>query len=854
MPIQFTSGNASTYPNPSTGLRVIIGDFDNDGDIDFFGQLVGSDPYVFYSNNGAGTFTAIAQGSSPFAGLTFTNLNMSDNWRVGDMDSDGDVDIVVLNTTGSGNPDDYYRNDAGDMNVGSTTGFPQGTTTNVRLTNADFNGDGAMDFLYQTGGSGSGWNYAQNDGDGTFTIVAQAASPFAGVTLQTGSFSSYAADYDGDGDIDLWQAINTSSAGYFRNDAGTFVAADDSTFPDMAINLRAVPADYDGDGDADILYQSGGAGSAWFYARSNGDGTFTHFAQAASPFAGLSLPDFGTINYRAHDFNDDGRMDLWVVSGSVAQIFYSGGAVPLLLSSTPADNATGVATGANIVLTFDQSVSKGSGDILIYRADDVLIETISVNSGQVTGSGATWTIDPSVTLTANTGYYVQIAATAFVDTTGGAFAGIDDETTLSFTTASAAAIADDDSNSVAENGTIAAGSVTGNDTGFTAVTAVNGNAGAVGVQIALASGALLTLQANGTYSYNPNGAFRALAGPGSGASNTSATDSFSYTINGGDTATVTITVNGVDSTGDILQGTTGEDLIDGGTGNDVLNGGDGDDELSGGGGGDTLNGQGDDDVLNGGDGNDKLYGLTGLDTLNGGVGNDWMFGGDAADALGGDAGNDMLDGGAGADVMSGGADNDVYIVDDAGDQTIENSGEGYDIVRTGIAWTLASNVEALELQGSGNVDGTGNGGTNNLQGNGGDNVLSGLAGVDTINGNDGDDTIVGGEGNDLLRGGTGGDVFRVAHAFGATLETDQVYDFSTAEGDSIDLSAIDAVAGGGDNAFVLVTAFSNVAGQMTLSFAGAITTLKLDVNGDGKADYQMKINGDVTGDSAGWLL
>ncbi|MCE3288014.1 MAG: hypothetical protein K0R83_26, partial [Caulobacter sp.] len=818
-----------------------------------------NDPYVFYSNNGDGTFTQVAQASSPFAGLTFlTGAGVSDNWRVDDYDGDGDVDVAIFVTpaqAGTGLADLYFRNDDGDFASASAASFPNPGNTNSRLVVADFTGDGAADLLYQTGGSGSSYAFGLNNGSGVFTIQTQAASPFSGVTLNTGNHNHYAADYDGDGDLDLWEVINGSTSGYFENVGGAFVAADFSTFPDFTTSIRALPADFDGDGDADILYQTGGNGTAYGYARSNGDGTFTLLAISDSPFDGLSLPDFGTINLRAHDFNDDGRMDLWTVAASVAQIFYSGGAPPTLVSATPADNATGVATTANIVLTFDQTVAKGTGFIRIYRAsDDALIESIDVAGVRVTGAGATWTADPSTTLTDSTAYYVQIDPTAFVDTTGGAYGGIDDETTLNFTTASGAAVANDDTGSVAENGTIAAGSVTGNDTGFTAVTAVNSVGGNVGVQITLPSGARLTLNADGTYSYDPNGAFRSLAGPGSGASNTSTTDSFTYTVNGGDTATVTITVNGVDSTGDILQGTAGEDLIDGGTGNDVLNGGDGDDELSGGGGGDTLNGQGDDDVLNGGDGADKLYGLTGADELNGGAGNDWMFGGDAVDTLSGGAGNDMLDGGFGADIMSGGEGNDVYIISEASDQTIEAANEGYDIVRTTLGWTLADNIEALELGGSGNVGGTGNAGINNLQGNAGHNLLSGLGGVDTINGNDGDDIIVGGEGNDLLRGGLGGDTFRVAHAFGATLETDQVYDFSTAEGDIVDLSLIDAIAGGADDAFTLVAAFTKQAGQMTLSFAGGITTLKLDHDGDGKADYQMKINGDVTGDSAGWNL
>ncbi|MDE5117160.1 MAG: DUF4347 domain-containing protein, partial [Trichodesmium sp. St2_bin2_1] len=74
------------------------------------------------------------------------------------------------------------------------------------------------------------------------------------------------------------------------------------------------------------------------------------------------------------------------------------------------------------------------------------------------------------------------------------------------------------------------------------VTEVNGVAANVGSQITLTSGALLTLNNDGTYSYDPNSQFESL-----GAGETT-TDSFSYTIsdgNGGtDTATVTITING----------------------------------------------------------------------------------------------------------------------------------------------------------------------------------------------------------------------------------------------------------------------------------------------------------------------
>ncbi len=308
------------------------------------------------------------------------------------------------------------------------------------------------------------------------------------------------------------------------------------------------------------------------------------------------------------------------------------------------------------------------------------------------------------------------------------------------------------------------------------------------------------------------------------------------------------TISGIGGN-DTFNGFAGDDLLDGGDLSDVLNGGDGADDLIGGGGGDILSGDAGNDDLDGGDGADKLFAGAGADDLIGGTGNDRLDGGSEVDTLSGGAGNDTLDGGAGADTMTGGLANDVYIVDDAGDQTIELANEGYDIVRTELGgWVLADTIEALQLQGSADIDGSGNSGANNLQGNAGANTLSGLAGVDTLNGNDGDDIIIGGLGNDLLRGGIGADRFVVAHAFGATLETDQIYDFSTAEDDIIDLSA--AFAG----TIELVGAFSKTAGEMTLTFAGGVTTLRLDTTGDGKADYQVKINGDVTGDSAGWML
>ncbi len=109
---------------------------------------------------------------------------------------------------------------------------------------------------------------------------------------------------------------------------------------------------------------------------------------------------------------------------------------PTLTSSVPADNATGVAEDANIVLNFDEIVDAETGNITIKKtSDNSTVETIDVTGGQLSGSGSTQiTLNPSVTLDSSTEYYVLIDATAFDDVSGNSYAGISSTTALSFTT------------------------------------------------------------------------------------------------------------------------------------------------------------------------------------------------------------------------------------------------------------------------------------------------------------------------------------------------------------------------------------------------------------------------------------
>jgi methionine-rich copper-binding protein CopC len=99
---------------------------------------------------------------------------------------------------------------------------------------------------------------------------------------------------------------------------------------------------------------------------------------------------------------------------------------PLLLSTSPSDGSTDVALGANLVLTFDETVMAGTGAIEIRHAlDGSLALSISVNdTSQVSFSGATMTINPSVDLDPFTPYFIRIGAGIVTDLANNPFAGI----------------------------------------------------------------------------------------------------------------------------------------------------------------------------------------------------------------------------------------------------------------------------------------------------------------------------------------------------------------------------------------------------------------------------------------------
>jgi methionine-rich copper-binding protein CopC len=117
---------------------------------------------------------------------------------------------------------------------------------------------------------------------------------------------------------------------------------------------------------------------------------------------------------------------------------------PTIASSTPADDATGVAETTDITITFSEDVALGTESVTLREDDDGFSdrETFDVSTdtgsgdGTVSVSGSELTITPTSDLASDTEYAIRIDAGALTDTASSSndFAGISDDTTLSFTT------------------------------------------------------------------------------------------------------------------------------------------------------------------------------------------------------------------------------------------------------------------------------------------------------------------------------------------------------------------------------------------------------------------------------------
>ena len=226
-------------------------DYDSDGDLDIWAANGASGGNRIYSNDGDGTFTTI----TPSGSLTSGNGEVV---GAADYDGDGDTDIIfrigstcrIFRNDGSGN-----FTEVASLSITDSSGGYSGAAF------GDYDNDGDLD-LY-LGGSGAVNKLYRNDGSDTFTDVTSSAGVAGAALITTGVTWG---DYDNDGDLDLYVAHSNGANQLFRNDG-------DSTFTDVAssygmndsgASYGVMWADYDLDGDLDLFVGNGTNASKLF--------------------------------------------------------------------------------------------------------------------------------------------------------------------------------------------------------------------------------------------------------------------------------------------------------------------------------------------------------------------------------------------------------------------------------------------------------------------------------------------------------------------------------------------------------------------------------------------------------------
>ena len=331
------------------GQGVCVGDYDNDGLEDMF--VTGYGKNRLYHNEGYGHFKEVAES----AGVASTGKEWGTGCAFVDYDRDGKLDIALANyvhfdlaktpkpgsesgCTWKGapvmcgprglpySPNTLFHNVGNGhfVDVSKASGFEKTPGHySFSVTTLDYNEDGWPDIFMACDSTPS--ILYRNNHDGTFTDMgAEAGVAFNEDGREQAGMGSTAADYDGDGHLDLFKTnfSDDTSTLYHANGDGTF--SDVTAAAGLAINTDALGwgtmfADVDNDGLPDLLVVNGHVypevdaahlGSRFkqlrFLYGNLGDGRFRDVSKTSGP--GLSEPLSGR-GLAIADLWNDGRLE-----------------------------------------------------------------------------------------------------------------------------------------------------------------------------------------------------------------------------------------------------------------------------------------------------------------------------------------------------------------------------------------------------------------------------------------------------------------------------------------------------------------------------------------------------------------
>ena len=226
-------------PDSDWSWGVALGDLDGDGDLDIIFANDGQNG--LYLNDGAGVFTGAAAANLP------VNDTLSWGLALGDVDSDGDLDAIFANTY----QNELYLNDgSGLFSDVTATDLPEDDDDSRDVALGDVDGDGDLDAIFANRLSSN--RLYLNDGSGVFQDVSRSQFPGDGGNTR----GLIMGDVDGDSDLDVVFANKDGQNRLYLNDGyGLFSDVTLSHFPEDYDNSRRIAmGDLDGDSDPDIIF------------------------------------------------------------------------------------------------------------------------------------------------------------------------------------------------------------------------------------------------------------------------------------------------------------------------------------------------------------------------------------------------------------------------------------------------------------------------------------------------------------------------------------------------------------------------------------------------------------------------
>lgn len=278
--------------------HVAVADLDADGDLDVLGAAVAGDTIRWWENDGAAVPGWTAH-------TVISDLDGAHRVEAADFDGDGDLDLVTV--AYNAGRIDWFESDGTPRNGGWTRHLMAMLDGAFDVVVADFNRDGRPDFAV------SGYDAAEVH---AYLNAVGVGGLWADVTVKSsasGPRGIDAADFDGDGDIDLLfvQRDNDLILWYENSDgAGSTWAGHTVGAGTLDDGAAALAVDIDDDGDPDVVgtSQAGGDVTLW---RNGGDGDTwvrTFLTQTLeSPW-----------DVVAGDFGRNGLSDLVVAAGGAA--------------------------------------------------------------------------------------------------------------------------------------------------------------------------------------------------------------------------------------------------------------------------------------------------------------------------------------------------------------------------------------------------------------------------------------------------------------------------------------------------------------------------------------------------------